>query len=65
MNLRFLTALNVAMDDAALFDLIDDLVGELETGNLIATTDGDLIVGLSLTPAGRSCLPMFLPDSTA
>jgi hypothetical protein len=64
MNIRFLTALNVAMDDAELLDYIDFLATEIESGHLVATVDGDAITSLRLTPAGMAMLPT-LPATSA
>jgi hypothetical protein len=56
MNIRFLTALNVAMDDDELLDYIDFLATEIESGHLAATVDGDAITSLRLTALGKTYL---------
>jgi hypothetical protein len=56
INIRFLTALNVAVNDAELLDCIDFLSAEIENGNLAATIDGDAIISLRLTPSGAALL---------
>jgi hypothetical protein len=65
MNIRFLTALNIAYSDAELLDYIGYLCDELENGNLTATIDGDAIVALSLTASGVALLMPSLPAATA
>ena len=65
MNIRFLTALNVAMDDDELLDYIDFLATEIESGHLAATVDGDAITSLRLTALGKTYLRPTLPTTSA
>jgi hypothetical protein len=60
INVRFLSALNIAYSDAELLDLIESLAVELEHGTLSANIDGDEITSLSLTEAGRRLLPSVM-----
>jgi hypothetical protein len=64
INLKFLTALNVAIDDDELLDYIDFLAAEIENGRLVATIDKDAITGLRLTPSGAAML-RTLPATSA
>jgi hypothetical protein len=54
IDLRLLTSLN-AIDN----ETLDLLAGMIEDGTLAATTDGDAIVALRLTEAGKAMLPPF------
>jgi hypothetical protein len=53
VNLKFLTAINVAPSDSELADYIDFLARELERGTISATINGDAIVALQLYDRGR------------
>jgi hypothetical protein len=64
MNIRLLTALNIAHSDSELLDYIGFLAGELERGTISAVNDGDLITRLELTPAGRALSPPTLPTAS-
>jgi hypothetical protein len=61
MSLKLLAALNVSLDHAEL----DMVMGKLESGVIGADVEGDLIVRLYLTPAGRECLPVYSPTAVA
>jgi hypothetical protein len=62
INLRLLTAINVAMDDEPLLDTIDALADYLADGTISAECDGDAVIRLRLTDAGRALMPaMTLP----
>jgi hypothetical protein len=61
MSLRLLTALNVALDR----DELDLVLNELASGVVGANVEGDLIVSLYLTEAGRQAWPPTLPATTA
>jgi hypothetical protein len=67
MNIRFLTAINIAHTDAELLSYIGYLCDEIENGNLAATIDRDTdtIAALHLTETGKALLPPFLPTAAA
>jgi len=63
INLKLLTALNVATSDDELLDVIDGLAKLLEDGMIAPRIDGDAITSFYLTEAGISRLPV-LPVTT-
>ena len=63
ISLRLLTAINIAHADAELLDLIDEIADLLEDGTIcVATSEGDLITKLELTPSGRAALLPYIAD---
>jgi hypothetical protein len=68
INIRLLTALNIAMDDESLLDTIDVLADYLADGVIEPEVDGDAVIRFRLTEAGRVLAmtrPMTLPTATA
>jgi hypothetical protein len=65
IKLKLLTALNVATDDDALLEHINYLSDFLADGTVTAECDGDQIVALVLTEAGRACLPASMTTTTS
>jgi hypothetical protein len=65
IDLRLLTSLNVAMSDAELLDLIENVATAIEDGNVAADSDLDTITSLRLTEQGRRAWPMTLPATSA
>ena len=61
IDIRLLTALNVADSDDKLLDVINGLGDMLEAGTIRAECDGDAITSLHLTPLGKAMLPMLPP----
>jgi hypothetical protein len=65
VNIRLLSALNVAMTDDELLDLIDHVADSLADGLIYAVSDRDLILSLHLTETGRQLWPATLPATSA
>jgi hypothetical protein len=65
IDLRLLTSLNVAMSDAELLDLIENVATAIEDGNVAADSDLDTITSLRLTEQSRRAWPMTLPATSA
>jgi hypothetical protein len=60
-----LTLLNIEYSDEALLQKIDDIADAIETGNVIASSDRDVITGLVMTRSGANLLRSVLPDAFA
>jgi hypothetical protein len=68
INIRLLTALNIACSYAERMDVIDALSGYLADGTIEPECDGDAVIRFRLTEAGRVLAmtrPMTLPTATA
>jgi hypothetical protein len=59
INIRLLSALNVACTDDELIDLIEAVAGAIEDGFVTAKSDLDTITSLHLTAAGRRAWPRY------
>ena len=66
-RLRLLALLNVGCCPDCISERIDDVCSGLESGDIVAGTDQDAIIGLWMTASGASLLrqvPM-MPDAIA
>jgi hypothetical protein len=63
INIRLLTALNIACSEAERSDVIHILSDYIEAGTIIAVTVGDSIESFSLTEAGRKAYAAQVRDN--
>jgi hypothetical protein len=64
-RLDLLTLINIGLDDAIVLQRISDLGDAIGAGHLLIENDGDEIVGLSITTAGRALIKPTLPWTSA